>query len=81
MTMPSVRLLRDVPLGQRYDPHIPRQWLARMEEYAEELGIAASTVEALGRDSSLCEAFIEARDGDFDDLARAIAASARRIDA
>jgi len=47
-------------LGLPYDPDIPRGVLAEMERAARRLGLSLRTLEALGRDGSLCRAFVSA---------------------
>lgn len=47
-------------LDLAYDPAIPAAQLREMERAARALGLALATIERLGQDAGLCQAFVVA---------------------
>lgn len=57
----------------RHRGRIPHARLRRLAAYAHEIGVPPEAWNRLGRDEMALEAFLEAVEGDFIPLARAIA--------
>jgi hypothetical protein len=56
-------------LDLAYDPAIPPALLARMERIGRRLGLPMATLELLGQDATVCEAFVRATADGGDRLA------------
>jgi hypothetical protein len=55
-----VRSPRAHPLTLDYDAGVPEAKLVAMEQHAKRLGLPLATLEMLGQDEALCDAFIRA---------------------